>query len=241
MDTMRKTQGTRADVRRELGRVADKEKVLVYASFFKTGRGEYGEGDKFLGVTVPKQRVIAKKYSDLALPEISLLLKSPTHEERLTALLILVAQYTKGNVVSQKKIYDFYLAHTAQINNWDLVDSSAQYIVGGYLLKKDRKILYLLARSKSLWERRIAIIATWAFIREGDFCDTFAVAEILLSDKHDLIHKAIGWMLREVGKRDEAALEEFLVRHIKVLPRTTLRYAIERFGAQKRIRYLKMK
>lgn len=241
MDIVVKTQASAALLRRDLRFVAIKEKALVYASFFKTGKGEYGEGDKFLGVTVPKQRVIAKKYSDLALLEISSLLESPIHEERLVALIILVSQYAKGDMVSQKKIYDFYLAHTTQINNWDLVDSSAQYIVGEYLLKRDRKMLYLLVRSKSLWERRIAIIATWAFIKRGDFADIFAITELLLSDKHDLIHKALGWMLREVGKRDEAALEEFLVKHIKVLPRTTLRYAIERFGSQKRIQYLKMK
>lgn len=241
MNTVGKTQGTARMVGRELRLIAHKERVPVYTSFFKTGKGEYGEGDKFIGVTVPAQRIIAKKYSALSLDEIDALLKSPIHEERLTALIILVGKYKKGDSHTQKKIYDFYCAHTGNINNWDLVDSSAQYIVGEYLVERERNILYKFTRSKNLWERRIAIIATWAFIRRGDFSDTFAIATVLLTDKHDLIHKAVGWMLREVGKRDSVQLEGFLMKNIHVMPRTTLRYAIERFPVQKRKQYLGIK
>lgn len=241
MDTPLKKQATAAMIRRELCARANKEKVQLYASFFKTGKGEYGEGDVFLGVTVPKQRIVAKKYSELPFTQISQLLESPYHEERLTALIILVGQYKRGDPFVQKQIYNFYLAHTKSINNWDLVDLSAHHIVGDYLVLRDRKILYTLARSKNIWPRRIAIIATAAFIRQGSFADTLAIAEILLSDKHDLIHKAVGWMLREVGKRNQSVLEKFLVEHIPIMPRTTLRYAIERFPEQKRKQYLKMK
>lgn len=241
MDTHSKTQGNATVIRRELRRVADEDKAHLYASFFKTGKGEYGEGDIFIGVTVPKQRVIAKKYSALPLAEISLLLKSSCHEERLTALIILVGQYKKADPFVQKQIYNFYLAHTKSINNWDLVDLSAHAILGEHLVSGDRKILYALARSKNVWSRRIAIIATATFIRRGDFADTLAIAEILLSDKHDLIHKAVGWMLREVGKRNQQVLEEFLIKHISAIPRTTLRYAIERLPQEKRIQYLRMK
>lgn len=241
MDTHPKTQGNARMIRRELRRVADKDKTHLYASFFKTGKGEYGEGDVFIGVTVPKQRVIAKKYATLPLTEILLLLKSPYHEERLTALIILVSQYKRAQLPLKKKIYDFYFAHRERVNNWDLVDLSAHTILGEYLVSGDRKILYVLARSKNVWSRRIAIIATAAFIRRGDFADTFAIAEILLSDKHDLIHKAVGWMLREVGKRNQQVLEEFLIKHISAMPRTTLRYAIERLPQEKRKIYLGMK
>lgn len=241
MDTHSKTQGNATVIRRELRRVAYKDKAHLYASFFKTGKGEYGEGDIFIGVTVPKQRVIAKKYAALPLAEISLLLKSSCHEERLTALIMLVGQYKKADPFVQKQIYNFYLAHTKSINNWDLVDLSAHAILGEYLVSGDRKILYVLARSKNVWSRRIAIIATAAFIRRGDFADTLAIAEILLNDKHDLIHKAVGWMLREVGKRNQQVLEEFLIKHISAIPRTTLRYAIERLPQEKRIQYLRMK
>lgn len=240
MDTHSKTQGNATMIRRELRRVVDKDKAHSYASFFKTGKGEYGEGDIFIGVTVPKQRVIAKKHAALPLAEISLLLKSSCHEERLTALIMLVGQYKKADPFVQKQIYNFYLAHTKSINNWDLVDLSAHAILGEHLVSRDRKILYVLARSKNVWSRRIAIIATAAFIRRNDFRDTLIIAEVLLHDKHDLIHKAVGWMLREVGKREQRILEEFLAKHITVLPRTTLRYAIERFPPKKRKQYLRM-
>lgn len=241
MNISSKTQGTAVLVRRDLRLCATKEKARVYASFFKTGKGEYGEGDKFLGVTVPMQRMVAKKYHALPLSEIARLLESKVHEERLTALIILVSQYKDGDVPLRKKIYDFYRAHTKYVNNWDLVDSSAQYIIGEHIVEGERKILSTFARSTNIWERRIAIIATFAFIRKGDFYDTFMLAELLLSDTHDLIHKAVGWMLREVGKRDPDQLRRFLSEHISSMPRTTLRYAIERFSPAERMGYLRMK
>lgn len=233
---------TAAQVRTELRRQADPERAKNSARFFKTGPGQYGEGDKFIGVTVPLQRVVAKKSLALPLSEVEKLLSSSVHEDRLTALLVLAYQFKKVGVSQQAAIYDFYLAHTEQINNWDLVDSSAPYIVGGYLADRDRTILYELARSESLWERRIAILVTAWFIRAGESKDTFAIAEILLGDEHDLIHKAVGWMLREVGKScGQATEEEFLRRHYKAMPRTMLRYAIERFDEPLRQKYLKGK
>lgn len=218
----------------DLQEFASPAKAKSSAWFFKTGKGQYGEGDQFIGVTVPLQRMVAKKYKDLPLKDIDQLLNSPIHEHRLTALFILVGQYKK----LPARVYDFYLKHTTKINNWDLVDSSASYIVGEWLMDKDRTILYKLARSKNLWERRIAIIATGAFIKNKEFKDTFAIAELLLHDDHDLIHKAVGWMLREVGKRDQKAEEAFLKKYYKTMPRTMLRYAIEKFSEDKRHEYL---
>ena len=216
------------------------EKAKLVARYFKTGKGEYGEGDKFLGLTVPQQRAIAKKYRDLPLKDIEKLLHDKIHEYRLTALFILSDQFKRSNEKMQKVYYDFYLANTKYINNWDLIDLSARDIVGGYLINKpkERKILYTLARSKSLWERRIAILATSAFFRKNDFRDTLAIAELLLHDEQDLIHKAVGWMLREVGKRDQKTLIAYLDKHHKTMPRTMLRYAIERFSKATRRAYL---
>ncbi len=231
---------TAMQVRTELLRLADPVRAKNSARFFKTGPGEYGEGDKFIGVVVPLQRKIAQQSLGLPLSEVEQLLSNPVHEERLTAMLILVYQFSRADEHRQREIYDFYLAHSQYINNWDLVDSSAPYIAGRYLINNDRTTLYQLARSTSLWERRIAILATAWFIRAGESKDTFAIAEILLTDKHDLIHKAVGWMLREVGKNcGQATEEEFLQRHYKRMPRTMLRYAIERFDEPLRQQYLK--
>jgi 3-methyladenine DNA glycosylase AlkD len=207
--------------------------------FFKTGPGEYGEGDVFLGVKVPKIRAVAREFR--AAPErvVKALLASRIHEERLLALLILVDQFERGSDADRARIVRLYLASTARINNWDLVDLSAPNIVGAWLLERDRSRLDRLARSRSLWERRIAIVATHAFIRRGQFADTLRVADRLLADGHDLIHKAVGWMLREVGKRDRAALEAFLQPRCRRMPRTMLRYAIERFPEPRRQAYLR--
>lgn len=214
------------------------EQAAVLARFFKTGPGQYGEGDRFIGVKVPVIRKVAKDFRHLSPPEIESLLHSAIHEERLLALVILVGQFEKGDDGTRKSIYDLYLANTPYINNWDLVDLSAPQIVGGYLETRSRKPLDRLAKSASLWERRISIVATHRFIRHGEFSDTLRIAERLLGDKEDLIHKATGWMLREVGKRDVAALEEFLGKHCRVMPRTMLRYAIERLTEENRRKYL---
>lgn len=212
------------------------ERALVSQRFFKTGEGDYGEGDVFIGLSVPQCRTIAKKYSTLSLSEVKELLYSEIHEERLIALLILVEQYKK---TGQKEIIDFYLDHLKQVNNWDLVDTSADKLVGTYLIDREKTILYRLAQSENLWERRVAIIATFAFIRQKQFEDTLRISEILMRDTHDLIHKAVGWMLREVGKRDHKVLERFLEKHSRNMPRTMLRYAIEKFDAIKRKEYLR--
>ena len=225
-------------LKQTLLKYSNKEKAAFFPTFFKTGKGQYGEGDQFIGVTVPDQRKIAKQYVALPLQEIQTLLTSKIHEHRLTALLILVLQFQKANGVAQKMITDFYLINTKYVNNWDLVDSSADKILGEYLHDKDTRILSELARSNNIWERRIAIIATFSFIKQGKFEDTIKIAQLLLQDKHDLIHKAVGWMLREVGKKDQAILEKFLSKHAKTMPRTMLRYAIERFSEEKRKQYL---
>jgi 3-methyladenine DNA glycosylase AlkD len=204
------------------------------AKFFKTGPGEYGEGDQFLGIPVPLQRKIALRYRALPLRDIASLLMSPVHEHRFAALEILVAQYEAAAEPTREKIVDFYLQHTKTINNWDLVDTSAPYILGEHLLTRSRRILRTLAKSKSVWERRIAIVATLALIRNGETVDTFRLAEMLFADKHDLIHKAVGWMLRETGKISQPVLRGFLAQHYSSIPRTTLRYAIERFPLQER-------
>ncbi len=229
------------DLTKELRGLANPQKAKILAGFFKTGKGEYGAGDKFLGIVVPAQRKVVKKYAHLELPDIQKLLQSPYHEFRLTGLLILVEKFAQADEKTQKEIFKFYLKNTAYINNWDLVDLTAPKIVGEYLrdLPEQRKILYKLARSKNLWERRIAILATFAFIRQDDFSDTLKIAAILLPDKHDLIHKAVGWALREVGKRDQKIEEDFLEEHLCKISRTTLRYAIERFAEEKRQSYLK--
>jgi 3-methyladenine DNA glycosylase AlkD len=207
--------------------------------FFKTGPGQYGEGDRFLGLRVPVIRRAAKEFKDLPLAEVECLLHSPIHEERLAALVVLVMQAAKADAKARKRIYDLYLANTRHINNWDLVDLSAPQIVGAHLADRDRRPLRRLARSAWLWDRRISILATLHFIRLGQFADTLDIAERLLADREDLIHKAVGWMLREVGKRDVAALEDFLGRHCRIMPRTMLRYAIERLPEKKRALYMR--
>jgi len=222
----------------DLKKYSDSEKARILSRFFKTGKGEYGEGDIFLGVIVPQQRLVAKKFKDADLKTIEKLLHSKIHEHRLTALLIIIYQIKKANEVKKKNFFNFYLKNTNYINNWDLVDLSCRDIIGEYLLDKDRKILYQLACSKNLWERRIAIISTFAFIRKSKLQDTLRVSKILLNDKHDLIHKAVGWALRELGKKDEKALENFLNKYYKKIPRTMLRYAIEKFSEEKRKKYL---
>jgi len=228
-------------LKNDLKKLADPKKKKVLQSFFKTGPGEYAEGDIFLGVTVPKSRSISLKYKGLSLPNTKQLLSSKIHEERLVAILILVHQFEKGDEKTKKGVFNFYLKHTKQVNNWDLVDLSADKIVGAYLYqaKQETSLLLKLARSKNLWERRIAILSTFHFTKQGRPKETLKVAKILLNDKHDLIHKAVGWMLREVGKRcSQAEEEKFLKKHLKKIPRTTLRYAIERFPEEKRLSYL---
>ena len=215
------------------------EAAAFAARYFKTGPGQYGEGDVFLGLRAADLHALTKQYAELPPDELLVLLTSPTHEDRALALLILVRRAMRGDDAVKKSIYDLYLAHTRYINNWDLVDLSAREIVGGFLANKSRKPLDRLAASPSLWERRISIVATHYFIRQNEFADTIRIAEQLLKDQHDLIHKAVGWMLREVGKRDLPTLEAFLKRHGRVMPRTALRYAIERFPQPLRDTYLK--
>jgi len=227
------------NIKEELQNIQDPEKAKTLSKFFKTGKGQYGEGDIFLGIKVPDQRKTAKKYSNIPLDDIGQLLKSNIHEFRLTSLLILVLKYKKEDLNGKKEIVDFYLSHTKNINNWDLVDSSAPYILGDFLLDNDKSILYRLALSDNLWERRTAILSTFAFIKNNKFEDALNIAQILLFDKHDLIHKAVGWMLREIGKRDERTEEEFLEKHYRKMPRTMLRYSIEKFDKDKRNFYLR--
>ena len=226
------------DVQKELVLLGNAEVALFSQRFFKTGPGQYGEGDRFRGIRVPVLRRVAKDYKNLSLPETLKLLHSPYHEDRLVALLILIHHYAGGTDSVRTQVYNSYLKHTRLINNWDLVDCSAPRIVGAHLRDKDRQILYTLAGSDHLWERRIAILATFDFIKRGEVTDTLKLARLLLSDSEDLIHKAVGWMLREAGKRDLASAESFLQKHSDRMPRTMLRYAIERFPQQKRRRYL---
>lgn len=258
------------EVKKELRKNASTDKVKVLARFFKTGKGEYGEGDVFLGVAVPQIRLVSKKFSDLDLADLQSLLRSKFHEERLLALLILVLKYRyprhkdrgylifarnslhprdeprdflaqnkKADEFEQKKIYEFYLENTRFVNNWDLVDLSAEHIIGAYLDGRERSVLASLARSNNIWDRRIAILSTFHYIKQRNPAETFKIAEILINDKHDLIQKAVGWMLREVGKKcSQSAEEEFLRKHYKHMPRVMLRYAIERFDEGLRKRYL---
>ncbi len=218
------------------------EKAKIYQRFFKTGPGEYGEGDVFVGVTVPETRAIVKQFwQDVSLEDALLLLNSEIHEYRLTGLLILVAKYEKGDAVMRQQVYDAYLQNTAQINNWDLIDLTAPKIVGAHLIERDRGLLFKLAQSEDLWERRIAILSCFAFIRRDDFADLVKISEILLHDEHDLIHKAVGWMLREMGKRELELLRDFLSRHAGVMPRTMLRYAIEKMSPEERAKWMGIK
>ena len=206
--------------------------------FFKTGKGEYGEGDIFLGIRVPVVRRQVRKHQDEPLEQVVELLHSQYHEARLLALVMLVDRFQRGDAAMKLAVFDAYLANTAYINNWDLVDSSAHKIVGAYLIDQPRQLLYDLAVSDMLWERRISIIATFWFIKDGDLQDALALAEILVHDEHDLMHKAVGWVLREVGKKDLAAMETFLLKHYHTMPRTMLRYAIEKLPESRRQEYL---
>lgn len=228
-----------AALRSDLKKRGDPEKAKFLKGFFKTGKGQYGEGDIFLGLKVPQTREVAAKYPDISLNDIQDLLQSKIHEERLCALLILVSQYRRSPSQGKRAIFDFYIKNARLVNNWDLVDTSADKIVGDYLFDKDTSILKKLAGSDNLWERRISIVATLHMIRKGRFDDTFSISQMLLEDEQDLIHKAAGWMLREVGKRDVNKLELFLAKHYKSMPRTMLRYAIERFEENRRQAYLK--
>jgi 3-methyladenine DNA glycosylase AlkD len=227
---------TASAIMKRLRAGATPEKAVVLARFFKTGPGQYGEGDRFLGVMVPEQRKLAKEFRDLPPAEVETLLASPYHEARLTGFLVLTYAFERADAGRRRELYEFTLAQRAAMNNWDLVDVIAPVIIGGWLLERpaDRKLLRKYAKSADLWERRIAIVSTLAFIRAGDFGDTLAISEVLLGDKHDLIHKATGWMLREVGKRDVAVLRGFLEEHAARMPRTALRYAIERLPEKER-------
>ena len=227
------------EIQAKLRAVAHEDVAKIALRFFKTGPGEYGEGDQFIGVRAPDLRQLAKELKATPIDEAFELLQAPIHEERSLALLILVHAFSKGDAATKQKIYEAYLRHTDFINNWDLVDASAPHIVGAYLFDKSRQSLYKLAQSNSLWERRIAMIATQHFIRQKDFADALQIAKLLLHDNHDLIQKAVGWMLREIGDRELAAAEAFLQVHYKTMPRTMLRYAIEKFPEAKRQAYLK--
>jgi 3-methyladenine DNA glycosylase AlkD len=241
---MSNTPSKLEELKAELAALADPVKAAFFPRFFKTGPGQYGEGDQFVGVTVPQQRAIAKRFRDLPLSDVEELIKSPWHEERLVGVFILVGQYKRGEQRTKKEIYDFYMANTKHINNWDIVDSSAAFIVGPWLADKPEKmkVLEKLAKSDLLWDRRISIISTFAYIKAGHAAETLAIAEILLQDKHDLIQKAVGWMLREVGKRvDREILESFLDKHAVEMPRTSLRYALEHLDATAKQNYMAAK
>ena len=226
------------NLKKDLKKNSSKSKAKALQRFFKTGKGEYGEGDVFLGITVPQQRKIAEKYLALDISTLQSLLDSKVHEERLIALLILTDNFKSSNEERRYQILDFYLRNTKNINNWDLVDLSAHHILGNYLLNKPKDILFTLAKSQSLWEKRISIISTFAFIKDNQFDTSLEIAKILLNDSHDLIHKAVGWMLREIGKKDIKIEETFLKMHYKEMPRTMLRYAIEKFPERTRKAYL---
>jgi len=223
-----------SDLKLELNHAADQERARNLAWFFKTGPGQYGEGDQFLGIKVPAQRKIARRFAHLSIDDLKKLLASPIHEHRFTALTILVGKYQAGDAQTRTEVFDFYLRNTTFINSWDLVDTSSPQIVGEHLLTRSRKVLYRLAKSRNLWERRIAMVSTLAFIRRGDIADVFALAKLLIRDEHDLMHKATGWMLREAGKRSLPDLLAFLAEHYAALPRTALRYAIERLPEEQR-------
>lgn len=236
-----------SDLRKELKSLANPKKANILQGFFKTGKDQYGEGDVLLGITVPISRGVAKKYADLSFENLQVLLDSKIHEERFIALMILVRRFEAHAGVSpagqktsdeQRDVFNFYMKNYKNINNWDLVDLSAPNIVGNYLLDKNRDILYEFAKSNNLWKKRIAILSTFTFIRKNQFEDTLKISEILLNDKHDLIHKAVGWMLREIGKRNLKVEENFLKKNYKKMPRTMLRYAIEKFEEKKRKMYL---
>lgn len=228
-----------AQVMREVDALADRDQADQLQRFFKTGPGEYGEGDVFVGVKVPPLRKLARAHRALPLPEIATLLASDVHEHRTVALVILTDRAARSDPAERKVLYDFYLAHTSRINNWDLVDLSCREVVGGFLLARDDwSPLLELAKSEDLWERRIAVVSTWTFIRDGDLEPTFQLAKLLIDDQHDLIHKAVGWMLREAGNRDADALEGFLDEYSRAMPRTALRYSVERLPPERRAHWL---
>lgn len=227
------------EIQRELEQYIDSVKREYLPRFFKTGKGQYGEGDKFLGVVVPNTRIVAKRHKDAPFEVMAALLQSEWHECRLCALLMLVERFKKSDEKGKKVIYDFYLTQTARINNWDLVDLSAPGIVGEYLKDKPRQDLYRLADSPLLWDQRIAVASTYTLIRNHDFIDILSLSERLLHHKHDLMHKAVGWMLREMGKRDKDLLVQFLEKYCTVMPRTMLRYAIEKFPEEERREFMK--
>ena len=227
-------------VKKELKKLSNPKKAKIHQRFFKTGPGEYGQGDIFIGLTTPEQKIVAKKHKDLPLREIQRLITSKIHEHRAVALHIIKMQYKAGDCDTQDRLAKFYLKNKNHINNWDLVDISAPNILGDYLQDKKRKILYQLAESDSLWDRRIAIITTLAFIKKGKFSDTKKISKMLLNDKEDLIHKAVGWMLREMGKQDEKELIKFLDKYTTKMPRTSLRYSLERLPEKKRKYYMKL-
>ena len=235
---MTERRTTLGALRRELRAEANADDVVNLQRFFKTGKGEYGEGDRFLGVRVPVLRRLARTYRELTARDAIALLESKWHEERLLGLLLLVGLYRRGEAEDRQLIYDLYLGHTRYINNWDLVDSSAAYIVGPHVRPDGVALLERLARSPDVWERRIAILATFHWIKQGEFAPALRIGEILVADPHDLIHKAVGWMLREIGKRDRAAEVAFLRTRYRTMPRTMLRYAIEHFPERERQRYL---
>jgi 3-methyladenine DNA glycosylase AlkD len=226
-------------IKEEFKKLSDQERAAHLQKYFKTGKDEYGEGDVFLGLRVPTIRNIAKKFNTLSMDEAEEFLQSPYHEERLFAIFVLIDLFEKAKEEDRKKIYILYLKNTKFINNWDLVDTSAGPIVGAYLFNGDKEPIYILAKSENLWERRIAIMATFYFITQNEFNDTLKIAEMFLKDQEDLIHKAVGWMLREIGKRNLELEESFLKKHYQNMPRTMLRYAIEKFPEEKRKSYLK--
>ncbi len=231
---------TAKEIQLELEKASTPEKRDFLPHFFKTGKGDYGEGDRFIGVIVPDIRKVAKANKTLSSKELTILLNNEYHECRACALFILIEKFKKASETDRKQIVDFYLAHSHRINNWDLVDLSSKDILGEYLLdKEDRKILYKLAKSELLWDQRIAVIATFAFIKKSDFTDIINLSEQFLSHKHDLMHKAVGWMLREAGKRDKTVLINFLNKHHKVMPRTMLRYSLEKLTAEEKAYYMK--
>lgn len=233
--------GKAGDIERDLMEAARPDKVEVLASFFKSGCGEYGEGDVFIGVSVPDNRRVARRHLDAGLDDVRRLLQSPVHEVRLCALLVLVEQYRRGDAAWRREIYDFYLTVTDRINNWDLVDLSCQYIIGPQLMDgDDRSVLVMLAASESMWRRRIAVVSTLWMVRHGEVDDAIGICTMLLGDREDLIRKACGWVLREVGKKDKGRLTAFLDRHAGDMSRTTLRYAIERFDRDERAHYMRL-
>ncbi|MEZ4900442.1 MAG: DNA alkylation repair protein [Spirosomataceae bacterium] len=233
---------TLPQLQNDLFSLGSPEKAAFLSRFFKTGPGQYGEGDQFLGITMPEIRASVAKYSSLSIEDWQYLLHSPFHEYRMAALIGLMRRFQKSkkDLYTQQRIFDIYLDNLDFINNWDLVDVTCRDIVGAFLLEKDRSVLYELAQRPHLWAQRVAIVSTWYFIKHHQFSDTLQIAELLLSHPHDLIHKAVGWMLREVGKRDQLVLEEFLDTNTPKMPRTALRYSIERFPESKRKYYLSL-